>query len=327
VRTTGSGHRAPGGRRLPRRAVLLGGAGVVVAGGLLTGYELVQGGTLPGKYLLARLVGACGSPPPPPRGRPPVRQVISFYSAFRHRQVTMVTLTPPGRPAGAGLGVVVALHGAGADAQTMADQVGPAMTAAGITSFASVTVDGGDTYWHARADGDDPIGMIIREVLPRAAAGGLRTGQIGIVGESMGGYGALLLAEQLARPSLLPGPVITAAARSALPEPAAVAALSPAIFASYADALSANRTAFDSQADFDNNDIFASLPALRSVPTLVSCGTDDPFEPETALLRSRLAGLAGHEPPGGILPGCHDGAFWERNLPGSLRFISAQLPG
>ena len=52
------------------------------------------------------------------------------------------------------------------------------------------TVDGGDTYWHSRADGDDPIGMIIYEVLPRLASAGMRTGRIGITGQSMGGYGA-----------------------------------------------------------------------------------------------------------------------------------------
>jgi hypothetical protein len=29
--------------------------------------------------------------------------------------------------------------------------------------------------------------------------------------------------------------------------------------------------------------------------------------------------------PGGILPGCHDDAFWERNLPAGLRFIGTHL--
>ena len=41
-----------------RRAVLLGGLGLTVAAAA-AGYELVQDGTLPGKYALARLVGAC----------------------------------------------------------------------------------------------------------------------------------------------------------------------------------------------------------------------------------------------------------------------------
>jgi len=321
--------RTTRGRGRPgRRAVLLGGLGIVVAGGVATGYELVQDGTLPGKYTLARLTGACGSPPPRPHGSPPVRRAISFYSSFRRRQVTMVTLIPPGLRTADGLRVVLALHGAGADAQRMADQVGPAMTADGIRGFAAVTVDGGDTYWHDRADGDDPVGMVVREVLPRLAAQGMHTSQIGLTGESMGGYGALLLAEQFSRPALLPRSVTPATGRlAALPRPVAVAALSPAIFASYADARAANRAAFDDQADFDRNDIFASLTALRTVPTLVSCGADDPFEPEAALLRARLTSLTGREPQGGILSGCHDNAFWERNLPASLRFIGEHLPG
>ena len=50
-----------------RRTVLMGGIGLLVAG-CGAGYELIQDGTLPGKYALARLDGACGSAPPPPRG-------------------------------------------------------------------------------------------------------------------------------------------------------------------------------------------------------------------------------------------------------------------
>ena len=58
-------------RSLSRRALLTGGAGLAVAAGaaIAGGYELVQDGTLPGKYQLARLTGACGSPLPPPAGR------------------------------------------------------------------------------------------------------------------------------------------------------------------------------------------------------------------------------------------------------------------
>ena len=291
-----------------RRTVLLSGVGLAAIALGATGYELVQDGVLPGKYTLARLDGACGSPPPPPTGRPPTRHAQTFESAYRHTAVQMVTLVPPEATAGSDLRVVLALHGAGNTAAGVADQVATAMTAAKITTFAVVCPDGGNTYWHKRADGDDPIGMILHEVLPRAAAAGLATRRIGIAGESMGGYGALLLTERIGAPAV-----------------AAVAAMSPAIFATYADAISADKGAFDSQADFARNNVFTGIGALRHVPTWVACGADDPFEPQAALFRARLAALTRHQVPGGIVGGCHDDAFWARNLPDGLRFIDGHL--
>jgi S-formylglutathione hydrolase FrmB len=293
-----------------------------------TGYELVQDGTLPGKYTLARLDGACGAAPPPPTGRRPTRHVVTFESAYRHAAVQMITLVPADAPASSDLGVVVALHGAGSTAAALANQVATAMTAAKIATFAVICVDGGATYWHKRADGDDPIGMILHEVLPRAAAAGLATRRIGITGESMGGYGALLLAERIAAATgTMPPLMSSASARRPAPATAvaAVAALSPAIFATYADARSADKEAFDSQADFVRNNVHAGVSALRRVPTWVACGVDDPFQPEAALFRARLAALARHPVPGGITGGCHDEAFWLRNLPAALHFIGAHL--
>jgi pimeloyl-ACP methyl ester carboxylesterase len=294
-------------RNPSRRAVLLGGLTLVAAGGAAGGYELVQTGVLPGKYTLARLDGACGSPPPSPHGALPSQRDATFYSAYRRRDVTMVTLIPAGVSAHQVLGVVVALHGAFSDARSFASQLGPAMTAAKIGRLAVVTADGGNAYWHKRADGDDPAGMIIHEVLPRLAATGLPTAQIAIIGESMGGYGALLIAEQLAGHK----PVVKA-----------VAAVSPAIFASYADAVSANRTSFDNAADFARHDVLAHVGALRDVPTWIGVGADDPFEATANEVRARLAAVSGHQPPGGILPGCHDDAFFARNLPSALSFAA-----
>lgn len=302
----GSGQH-PGRRRPSRRAVLLGGLTLAALGGAAGGYELVQTGVLPGKYALARLDGACGSPPPSPRGALPLLRDVTFYSDYRHRDVTMVTLIPAGVSAARGLGVIVGLHGAGSDARSFASQLAPAMTAARIAGLAAVTVDGGGTYWHKRADGDDPVGMIIHEVLPRLAAAGLPTARIALIGESMGGYGALLIAEQLAGRQ----PAVTA-----------VAALSPAIFASYADAVAANRTSFDSAADFARHDVLARVGALRGVPTWIGCGADDPFEPAAVRFRTRLAAVTGREPPGGVLPGCHDDAFFARNLPSAMSFAA-----
>lgn len=313
---------------LSRRAVLLGGLGVVLAGGGI-GYELVQDGTLPGKYELAQLDGACGSPPARPSGPAPSRRVVSFFSAYRHRQVQMVTLVPAGESL-AGLGLVLALHGAGSDAAGMADQMAPAMMAAGVRGLAVVCVDGGDTYWHKRADADDPVGMIQHEVFPRARAYGLAAGRIGLTGESMGGYGALLLAEQFALAETsqhrTAGFQPASAGPGLAPAVAAVAALSPAIFASYADAQAANRSSFDSAADFARNSVLAGLGALRRVPAWIACGDDDPFSAQTDVLRARLAAITGRIVPGGILPGCHDDAFWARNMPAALQFVAQNMP-
>jgi len=253
---------------------------------------------------------------------------VTFESAYRHGAVQMITLVPVDARAGSGLGVVVGLHGTGSTAAALADQVAPAMSAAKVATFAVICVDGRGTYWHKRADGDDPIGMILHEVLPRAAAAGLATRRIGIVGESMGGYGALLLAERLAAaaPPLRNSSLARRPApASRAPAVAAVAALSPAIFATYADARAANKDAFDSNADFVRNDVFAGISALRHVPTWIACGVDDPFQPEATLFRARLAALARHRVPGGITAGCHDDAFWLRNLPAALHFIGAHL--
>jgi pimeloyl-ACP methyl ester carboxylesterase len=296
---------------LSRRAVLTGGLGLAAGACVAGGYELVQNGTLPGKYQLARLTGACGSAPPSPAGPLPSRHLVAFHSAYRHREVQMLTLLPAGAASPAGLGVVIALHGAGGTGISMARQMAPAMTRAGVSTFAVICVDGGDTYWHKHADGDDPAGMIVHEALPRAAAAGMRTGRIGLVGLSMGGFGALLLAEQFS----------AAAGAGGQPRVAAVAALSPAIFATYPDARAANAAAFDSPAEFARNDVLTGLGALRRVPTLISCGQDDPFQSETVRVREKLSALTGQRVPGGIMPGCHDGAFWGRTMPGALSFL------
>ena len=296
---------------LSRRAVLTGGLGLAAGACVAGGYELVQNGTLPGKYQLARLAGACGSAPPSPAGPLPSRHLVAFHSVYRHREVQMLTLLPAGAASPAGLGVVIALHGAGGTGISMARQMAPAMTRAGVSTFAVICVDGGDTYWHKHADGDDPAGMIVHEALPRAAAAGMRTRRIGLVGLSMGGFGALLLAEQFS----------AAAGAGGQPRVAAAAALSPAIFATYPDARAANAAAFDSPAEFARNDVFTGLGALRRVPTLISCGQDDPFQSETVRVREKLSALTGQRVPGGIMPGCHDGAFWGRTMPGALSFL------
>lgn len=314
--------------------MLVAGGVLAAAGAVAGGYGLVQAGALPGKYQLASALGECGAPPPVPTGPRPIARVAEFWSAYRKQTVRMVTLMPPAAERANRISLAVALHGTGGDAVGMAQEVGPAMTAAGIGSLAVVTVDGGNTYWHKRADGDDPVGMILHEVLPRAAAAGLPIGRIGLVGQSMGGYGALLLAARLSASAAAStdeptaGPSaggLASATNAGQPTAAVVAALSPAIFATYANARSANVGAFDGPADFAANQLQTRLTALRRVPAWIGVGSNDPFEAQVAALRGKLARLTGHELPGGILPGCHDAAFFERTMPVALRYLAGQL--
>jgi len=162
--------------------------------------------------------------------------------------------------------------------------------------------------------------MIIHEVLPRAAARGLAVAQIGIIGYSMGGYGALLLAERLrAGSARRTGPARSPSAA------AAVAAASPAIFATYQDARAADPGAFDDGEEFARNDVLAGLAALRRVPAWVTCGSSDPFEPVTQSLLNHLGKLTGRPPAGSIEAGCHDEAFWARSAPAGLQFLGRHL--
>lgn len=198
------------------------------------------------------------------------------------------------------------LHGAGADARAAVSfgypQYLAAAVKAGLAPFAAVSVDGSSTYWHRRADGDDPLGMIVHEILPRLSRCRYDIKKIGLIGWSMGGYGALLLASTLG-PSRV----------------AAVAASSPAVFGSYAAAVPG---AFDGPTDFAANDVAspARLGVLRQLPVRIDCGTDDPFAPRASSLRRELG-----NPPGAISGGCHDEGTMRRALPAELAFLGQRL--
>jgi S-formylglutathione hydrolase FrmB len=265
---------------------------------------------LPGKYRLDDLLGACGGDPGVPDVAAGPVSTQRFYSRYRRRTVNMIVMRPPG--AHGPLPVVLVLHGAGDDAASAVGLGYPQYLAqyltraAGSRPFAVVAADGGGaTYWHRRADGDDPQGMLIHEVLPRLRQQGFRVDKVGISGWSMGGYGALLLAVRL-------GPAAVAG----------VAATSAAIFASYADAIAANPGSFDGPADFAANDVrsAAAVAVLRRLPVRIDCGSDDPFAPQDAALRGQLG-----DPAGAISSGCHNYGFFRRELPAGLAFLGQHL--
>ncbi|WP_041940917.1 MULTISPECIES: alpha/beta hydrolase-fold protein [Frankia] len=232
---------------------------------------------------------------------PAVVTTTTFSSAARRRPVTMVTVTPAG--GGRGLPVCLVLHGRGDDARRAVGLLGldhllPAAIGAGVAPFALVTVDGGETYWHRRATGDDPEAMILDEIRPRLAAAGLRTVRLAALGWSMGGYGALLLARR--HPDLV----------------VAAAASSPAMWRSYGASAPG---AFDSAADFAAHRILGTAPA-PGVAYRIDCGDADPF---AAVSRQAVADLRPQEHSLG--PGGHTPAYWRSVAPAQLAFVGAAL--
>ena len=159
----------------------------------------------------------------------------SFISAYRRGATVGWTVAYP-TGAVESMRVLIALHGRWAshtdtfDTGLHLDRVLAQQQATGVRPFAIASVDGGDTYWHPRADGEDAGAMVINEFIPLLAGLGLDTGRIGLLGWSMGGYGALWLASLL-------GPQRVAV----------VAAESPAFWLCASDAAPG---AFDGAADF-----------------------------------------------------------------------------
>ena len=299
-----------------RRLVLrssLGGLAVVAAAGA-GGFELVSRGMLPGKATLDRLDGACSVTGSPLSFGPAGPQVSgTFYSAARRRDVGYAIGYPPGRRPGDELPLVVMLHGFGGShasalaGMTPAQAVALRVPGAGpLPPMALVTVDGGGGYWNPHP-GDDPMGMLVNELIPRCQRMGLGRSprRIGAMGISMGGYGALLLAEK--HPSLI----------------AAVAAISPAIWTSYDQARAANAGAYASAAAFAAADVVTHAAALAGCPVRVASGHSDPFAPGVHALAAAL-------PPGAVVDlgkGCHDDPFFISREPSSLEFLARHIAG
>jgi pimeloyl-ACP methyl ester carboxylesterase len=299
----------PRGRDRPvnRRRFLVAGAGVAAAG-LAAGLALVEEGVLPGRTRLHESLGGCGKPGTPPDV--PTGEQVSGTLPSRHRGTTVAyrILYPPGAAPGAALPVVLALHGRGGNAAWPVEALHLDAFLAGAAAdepparFAVVTVDGGDAVnWHPRRNGDDPLAMLTDELLPALAGRGLRVDRPALLGWSLGGAGALLLAARLG------------AARCA-----ALVASSPAIWTS---ASATGAGTYDDPEDFEHHRVDGLGPSLAGVPTWIDAGDLDPFAPAVTAFRATLD----PEPAGGIEPGCHDEAFWTRQLPSQLAFLAARV--
>src|SRR5690349_20371635 len=239
-------------RMTRRRAVTGLGAAALAAGGASIGAK-----RMPLHTWYDELTGACGPSGPSPPRRPGTRIVSgTLHSPSVPEPVDWAVGLPPGH---AGTAAAVCLPGRGSDAGWVMNVLHAVdfVAAAGLR-YAVAAVDGGETYWHRRADGEDRMRMVVGDFLP------LLRSRFGldpraVMGWSMGGYGALLAAERY--PDRF----------------RAVAVSSAAIWSTHAEQQAAVPDAFDGAADFARNDVFAGADRLAGTSVSISCGTADPF--------------------------------------------------
>jgi pimeloyl-ACP methyl ester carboxylesterase len=294
---------------LSRRAVLSLGASVAAGAAGAYGLDILfQSRTskaipVSRASTLVRLAPAPPLEPAPSAEAAPTMTTGSFVSAARGGVSTNWAIArPPGQTKA--LRPMIALHGKGSDASTvMAGGVEQGLAQAvnaGLPPFAVVAVDGGGSYWHKRASGEDAGAMVLNELIPMLDTQRLDTSRVAFLGWSMGGYGALLLGGRLG------------SARTA-----AICAVSPALWLSPGAAAPG---AFDGADDFAANSVFG-MPALASIPIRVDCGDSDPFYATTKQFIAQLP----NPPAGGFSPGGHNAEFWSSQLPAELTWMAPLL--
>ena len=229
----------------------------------------------------------------------------TFLSGYVPDAVRCVLVVPDGAPPTA---VAYVLPGRGSDAEGALglglDGFLAEYLRRGGRPFALALVDAGESYFHARASGEDRLSAATVELprIVRDALGPAATRREAIMGQSMGGYGALLAAEREPR------------------RYKAVAVAGPAIFPSYEDEHRSVGDAFDSAADYARHDVLAHAAALRGKPVRIEIGRRDPFLPGSQMFAKACptAELA-------VRTGCHDDGFWRTSAPSLLAFVGSRL--
>jgi len=248
-------------------------------------------GALAGATALSTLMG-CGSNPPPDAT---LREGVltSRFGLDAPRWRLAVPRSGPPR------GLVVVLHGHTGTADAAFD-LGYA-DAVGTSRLALVSVDGGDGYWHARNDGTDSGAMVRDELIPLALreSGLSASDRIGLLGWSMGGFGALLIASDLG-PERVSG----------------VVAASAALWRNGGDTPA---RAYDGRADFDRHSIFNRIEKLEGIPVRLDCGLSDPFIAANQALAKQLPGVETHFEPGG-----HEDAWWGAHAAAEMAWLAAR---
>lgn len=266
---------------ISRRALLTGTAGVAGVGALtVAGWELAP-------FRLKERLGLTAEAyiPDAPEGR---IRLETLRSTAMGGEVDLFTAVPAGHGDGAGLPVVVVLHGASARAVDFQKfGFGRFLTAAvqrGAPPFILAGTDDGPAGWIPDGTGHDPQAMLLTELPKWLSARGFDADRRALWGWSRGGYGAVRLAEQA-------------------PDWARAAAL-------FSPAIRAGDEAFD------------QVNALADLPIGLWCGTDDPL---IGGVRQLAAALPTRPEVLTYAPGGHTRALWNAHTLNAFSWLAGKL--
>jgi enterochelin esterase-like enzyme len=288
------------------RRRLLGGAAAVAMAGTAAGLRAERSGEAARvwHHFADKCVGPDGAVPDDPAHAPVSGMLHSAH--VPDGDVGWMVWRPDGVSASSPLPVILGLPGRGSPSSWVFDDLHlHAFLAAELArtgaAVALASVDGGESYWHARSDGEDRMAMLETEFLPflerRFGLGG--PGRVA-AGWSMGGYGALLAAER--DPGGWSG----------------VAVASPAIWPDYGDVWVGD--AFDGRDDFGRNDVFAGVGRLERMPVWIGCGMSDPFYDNARRFAAALPGARTDWADGG-----HDQCLWRLVAPPQMAVAVAAV--
>ena len=205
--------------------------------------------------------------------------------------------------------LVLALHGQGGQAGDIigrglrVEDVLADLLDGGAAPFAIAAVTGGDTYWHPRDDGTDSGRLVTEHLVGRVKEHAVDTSRLGLIGWSMGGYGALRIAGDLGRERV-----------------AGVSAVSPALWHSWRDVPD---VAFDDAADYEEYGVAGRQRELRGIPVRLDCGESDVFFGAT----KRYAQGLGPRVETHYGPGDHSLEYWATGVRSQLEWLGGHLTG
>jgi S-formylglutathione hydrolase FrmB len=264
-------------KRITRRQALLTGGALAATGAATAVY-------VGPRRIVDRLTRDCGPEPAPVPDAGWTVETKTLASRFVTTPVGYIVAEPPrwkGGPA------VICLPGRGSTATTIIEgyRLHDRVAAAAGPAFALVAVDGGESYWHRRADGEDRLSMLLAELIPQIRS---QRGLVarGLWGWSMGGYGALRAAIERPR------------------EFRAVATSGAALWQSPGETAPG---AFDDTDDYARNDIYSRVARLTP-PMFIACGASDPF----VGANKALAAARPDRTQTDFTAGCHGTPYWTR---------------